>query len=220
VALRSKNYCILNKQYSKKEYLKLLPKIKKHMNDMPYIDKQGHVYRFGEFFPVDMAAHGYGQSQAFEYFPITKEEAKEKGFRWREPEERKYNVTQKTSELPNSINEVPDSILKEVIQCEHNELNSHSSGCNIDCATAFRITKQELDFYRQAKLPLPRLCFNCRHVDRVKWRNVPELYHRQCMCDKTNHNHSGKCEMEFETSYAPERPEIVYCESCYNKEVY
>ena len=30
----------------------------------------------------------------------------------------------------------------------------------------------------------------------------------------------GKCTNEFETSYAPERPEIVYCESCYQKEVY
>ncbi|MFH1193084.1 MAG: hypothetical protein V1656_02080 [Candidatus Jorgensenbacteria bacterium] len=29
----------------------------------------------------------------------------------------------------------------------------------------------------------------------------------------------GKCPNEFETSYAPERKEIVYCESCYNAEV-
>ena len=27
------------------------------------------------------------------------------------------------------------------------------------------------------------------------------------------------CKNEFETSYAPERPEIIYCESCYNSEV-
>jgi len=29
-----------------------------------------------------------------------------------------------------------------------------------------------------------------------------------------------ECPNEFETSYAPDRPEIIYCESCYNKEVY
>ena len=27
------------------------------------------------------------------------------------------------------------------------------------------------------------------------------------------------CKNEFETSYAPDRPEIVYCEQCYNEEV-
>ena len=33
------------------------------------------------------------------------------------------------------------------------------------------------------------------------------------------HQHDGQCPNEFETSYAPERPEIVYCEACYNAEV-
>jgi len=28
------------------------------------------------------------------------------------------------------------------------------------------------------------------------------------------------CTNEFETPYAPDRPEIVYCEECYNKEIY
>jgi len=27
------------------------------------------------------------------------------------------------------------------------------------------------------------------------------------------------CDVEFETTYAPDRPEIVYCEKCYQKEV-
>jgi hypothetical protein len=220
VALKSKSYCILNKQYTKEEYKKLLPKIIKHMNDMPYFDVKGRVYRFGEFFPSEMAPHGYGQSQAFEYFPITEKEAKEKGYNWKQPEKRNYTLTKKASELPDSINQVFDTILSEVIQCEHAELDNHSFGCNIDCATAFRITKQELDFYRKVKLPLPRLCFNCRHVDRIKWRNLPILYYRQCMCDKENHEHKGKCSIKFETSYAPDKPEIVYCEKCYQQEVY
>jgi hypothetical protein len=220
VAVRSKNYCILNKQYSKKEYLELLPKIIKHMSDMPYVDSKGRVYKYGEFFPVDMDAHGYGQSQAFEYFPLTKEEAKEMGYRWKDPEVRSYNITKKANELPDNIKDVSDLILDEVIQCEHKELNNHSFGCDINCATAFRITKQELDFYRQAKLPLPRLCFNCRHVDRVKWRNLPILYRRQCMCKEKNHSHRDECEIEFETTYAPNRPEIVYCEKCYQSMIY
>jgi hypothetical protein len=41
------------------------------------------------------------------------------------------------------------------------------------------------------------------------------------MCNKENHiNHQGKCNVEFETSYAPDRSEIVYCEKCYQQEVY
>lgn len=35
-----------------------------------------------------------------------------------------------------------------------------------------------------------------------------------------NHFHGDNhCPNEFETSYAPERPEIVYCEDCYQNEV-
>jgi hypothetical protein len=50
-------------------------------------------------------------------------------------------------------------------------------------------------------------------------RNPIKLWHRDCMCDLGNHGHEGKCQNEFETSYSPERPEIVYCEKCYQNEV-
>jgi hypothetical protein len=227
VALRSKSYCILNKQYTKEEYNAMLPRIRKHMDDMPYIDAKGRIYKYGEFFPMDMSYCGYNQSQAFEYFPLTEKEAKEQGYRWKVPEERKYTVTKKPSDLPEQIGDVTDAILEEVIQCAHHEVNGHSFGCDVDCSSAFRITRQELDFYRQMNLPLPRICFNCRHIDRVKWRNVPALYFRRCMCDYRNYSNAtihkdhteGECPNEFETAYAPDRPEIVYCEQCYNAEV-
>jgi len=69
-------------------------------------------------------------------------------------------------------------------------------------------------------LPLPHLCPNCRHYQRLKQRNPLKLWHRQCMCDKTNHDHEDKCVTEFETSYTPNKPEIIYCEKCYQQEVY
>ena len=40
IGLRNKQYCILNKQYSKEEYETLVPKIISHMNDMPYISRR------------------------------------------------------------------------------------------------------------------------------------------------------------------------------------
>ncbi len=75
--------------------------------------------------------------------------------------------------------------------------------------------------YRKMGIPIPKKCFACRRNDRLALRNPRKLWHRTCMCDKENHFHStDKCEVEFETSYAPNRPEIVYCEKCYQQEVY
>ena len=80
-------------------------------------------------------------------------------------------------------------------------------------------------------LPLPRLCANCRYYERTAHRNPMKLWHRKCTCSGTQsekeiykntvaHTHgSAPCPVEFETSYAPERSEIVYCEQCYNAEI-
>ena len=37
--------------------------------------------------------------------------------------------------------------------------------------------------------------------------------------DHIHHKKEEPCPNEFETTYAPERPEIVYCEQCYLREV-
>jgi len=219
VGLKSKKYCILNKEYTKEEYKELLPKIIQHMNDMPYLDEQGRVYRHGEFFPPHMSVFAYNHSQGYEYFPISQEEASQKGFNWKLPDEKNYEVTLLAKDVPDKIEDVEDTIISEVIQCSHHENNTHLKDCKANCATAFRITSQELQFYRHVNIPLPRSCFNCRHVERIAWRNTPQLYTRTCMCQSKEHTHEGKCPNEFETSYAPEREEIVYCESCYQQEI-
>ena len=46
-----------------------------------------------------------------------------------------------------------------------------------------------------------------------------KLWRRSCMCIMKSHEHQEKCNNEFETSYSPDRPEIIYCEGCYQKEV-
>jgi hypothetical protein len=212
--LRSKQYCILNKQYSKEEYEILVPKIIEQMNTMPYVDAQGRVFKYGEFFPYDISPFAYNETIAFEYFPLSKEEVLEKGWKWYERADRNYISTLKTKDLPQSIGEVSDSIINEVIECPNNGLEVSL------CTSAFRIVKEELDFYKRLDIPLPRYCPNCRHFNRLKKRNPLKLWHRQCMCNKENHIHKGACEVEFETSYAPDRPEIVYCEKCYQQEVY
>lgn len=207
-ALRNSNYCILNKQYTKEEYEKLLPKIIKHMNDMPYVDKKGNEYRFGEFYPSELSPFGYNETQAPEQFPLTKEDAIKNGFNWQDNIQRTTGKeTIKPEDIPESINDIDESILNEILSC-------------IECRRNYKIVPNELIFYKKMSIPIPRRCFYCRHANRVKRRNLFKLWHRECMCDKENHEHKGKCDVEFETSYAPERPEIIYCEQCYQQEIY
>ena len=206
VALRDKQYCILNKQYTKEQYEELVPKIIKHMNDMPYIDEKGRVYKYGEFFPPELSPFCYNETIAQEYFPLTKAEALKQGYRWKDPEARNYNIDIKTKDIPDDIKDVQEDIIGKVIECEHR------GTCNEQCTEAFKIIPQELQFYQRMNLPLPHLCPNCRHYQRLKQRNPLKLWHRKCMKEG--------CLNEFETSYAPERPEIVYCERCYQQEVY
>ncbi|KKU98710.1 MAG: Caib/baif family protein [Candidatus Jorgensenbacteria bacterium GW2011_GWC1_48_8] len=221
IGVRNKSYCILNREYTKEEYEKLVPRIIEHMNTMPYADKKDRVYKYGEFFPPEITPFAYNESLSQEFFPLTKERASELGYRWKDEENRSYKITVKNNEIPDTIRLVSDAILDDVIGCEH------GGKCNEQCTTAFKIVPQELNFYRQFNIPLPNLCPNCRHYQRLKQRNPLKLWHRKCMCDyqvykntvKHVHHPEGKCPNEFKTSYAPERPEIVYCEQCYNFEV-
>ncbi len=214
IGLRNQEYCILNKKYSKKEYEELLPKIIEHMNEMPFVDKKGRVYKYGEFFPTDLCPFAYNETIAGEYFPLNIEKAKEYDFKWKEKEHKDYDVEIKTEEIPDHINDTPDSIVGKTIECMHN------GECNDQCTEAFKIVPEELQFYKRMNLALPRLCPNCRHFDRLRRRNPVKIWHRQCMCTKEHQHHAGGCKVEFETSYAPDRPEVIYCEKCYQQEVY
>ncbi len=213
IGLKKAQYCIFNKQYSKEEYETLRPKIIEHMNGMPYVDKKGIKYVYGEFFPSELSPVSYNQSVAIQYFPISQGDAMAQGYWWLDSSRKEYAVTLPEEKIPDSIAETDDSILSEVIGC------AGAGGDNHDCVKVFRITLQELNFYKKLDIPVPHLCPNCRHAERTKQRNPVQLWHRQCMCDKNHPQHSGKCLNGFETSYAPNRPEIVYCEQCYQAEV-
>ncbi len=206
VGLTSKSYCILNKQYKKEEYETLVPKIIEHMNVMPYVDKRGRVYRYGEFFPIDLSPFAYNETIAQEYFPLTKEEALSRGLKWRDQDVKEYAPTTNSANLPDNIKDVKDNITTKVIQCaDAGKCTTHQ------CTAVFRIIPQELEFYRKINIALPRFCSNCRHYERLAERNPMKLWHRKCM--------KPGCMNEFETSYAPDRKEIIYCESCYQAEI-
>ncbi len=191
--LKQKQYCILNKQYTKGDYIKLKAKIVEHMR------KTGE---WGEYFPSNVSPFAYNETMAQDYFPLTKDEAMKAGYSWHDRPARDYKIT------------------GEVIKCSSQNSAENRKKYTL-CTTAFRTTPLELSLYKILKLPIPEKCFPCRRQDRFTLRNPRKLWHRSCMCDKKNHFHGGAlCEVEFETSYAPDRPEIVYCEKCYQQEVY
>jgi len=60
ISLYRAKYCILNKQYTKEEYEKLVPKIIEHMK------KSGE---YGEFFPISISPFSYEETPAMDYYP-------------------------------------------------------------------------------------------------------------------------------------------------------
>ncbi len=225
IGLKNKQYCILNTQYTKDEYELLVPRIIEHMKTNHYTDREGRTYRYGEFFPVELSPFAYNETIAQEYFPLTKEEVLARGYVWKDQEGKGYAVTREPEDLSDPADEKSDSVLKETIGC------AHEGKCAHQCTSAFKIIPEELELYRKMKLSFPRLCPNCRHHERLSWRNPLKLWHRKCQCaGVTSENglypNTGKyihgvaqCSNEFETPYAPDRPETVYCESCYQSEV-
>ncbi len=196
VNLKKKSYCILNKQYSKEDYERLREEIIKNMNEKPYRDEKGRVYPYGEYFPLNFSLFAYNETMAYAYFEKDRDVIKKEGFQWREQEVSTHTPTLKADQLPLTISETPDTITREIVAC-------------FSCARAYRIIPQELSLLRHLNLPAPQRCPECRHLRRFQSTNPPRLYERNC----------AKCGIPIKTSYAPERPEIVYCEQCYNAEV-
>jgi hypothetical protein len=188
--MKHASYCILNKQYSREEYEKLVPKIIEHMR---------RTGEWGEFLPSPLSLFGYNKTTAQMYAPLSAEDARKRGWRWDEeeapPPEVKKTIDARM--LPDNQKDIPDDILNWAIRCEVT-------------GRPFKIQPQELAFYRSQKLPIPRRHWYQRHLDRFHQRNPRTFWKRQC----------AKCQKPIETTFAPERPEIVYCEECYLKEVY
>lgn len=220
IGLHKKQYCIFNKQYTKEQYEELVPKIKQHMNDTPFTDSRGLVYKYGEFFPAEFSLFGYNVTIAQEYFPLKKEEAEKLNYIWFDLVHGDYKPSVKAKDLPDHVKDVNDDVLSEVIECA-NEPQGTCQGSGV-----FRMIPSELKFYKGQNIPLPRLCPDCRHHERIKQRNPMKLHKRRCMCDHKNyendqeHKHGDKpCPNKFETTYAPNRKEIIYCKSCYQREI-
>lgn len=183
-------YYILNKQYTKESYEEIMPKIVEHMI------KTGE---WGEFFPVPISTFAYNETVAQDHFPLTKEEVLTKGWTWKDTTDEipKVEKVIPAEKLPRLIKDIPDDIINWAIKCE-------ATG------RPFRIIKPELDFYRKMQIPIPHFHPDERQKRRIALGNSRKLWDRKC----------DKCDKEIQTTYAPERLEKVYCESCYLSAVY
>ncbi|MBI3305840.1 hypothetical protein HYZ82_01750, partial [Candidatus Nomurabacteria bacterium] len=195
--IRHGEYMILNKKYSKEEYEKLFSKIISHMDSMPFTDRKGRVYKYGEFFPYEASPFSYDETVANEYFILSKEKIQKEGANFLDHViETKYDV--EVLSPPDSIYEVNDSVLEKAIKCE-------------ETGKLFKIIKMELDFYRRFKLPLPTKSSFARHRNRLRFiANHIKLINRLC----------GKCTEEIKSVYTEKEFPVVLCEKCYQQEVY
>ncbi len=194
IGLNKKQYCILNKQYTKEEYEQTVGRI---------IEKMIADGEWGEFFPMSISPFGYNESLSIAYHPKSKEEMTKFGAKWQEND---YSL-----KFDGPFYE-PEDDIDEYRQNE-GKRSALLSGI-LKCAStgkAFKIMPQELAFYISHNVPVPVKYPEERYLEIFSKRNPRVLYHRQCM--------NEGCQNEFETTYAPDRPEKVYCESCYQKNV-
>ena len=200
IGLRKNQWCILNKQYSPEEYERLKNEI---------VERLRAEGLYGEFFPPELSPFAYNETHAMTYYPLTKDEAISKGWRWSDTmPSTTGKETMNIDSIPAIIENTADDITRAILACAH-------------CGKNYKITAQELSFYRTHHLPIPIIAPECRLLERQSRRKPRKLWTRSCMCrGAESHDHgASQCSRTFETPYAPERQEVVYCEHCYLQEV-
>ena len=197
VSVKKKSYCILNKQYTKEAYEELVPKIIEHMRKTPYQSPAGSGtgQEWGEGFRIDIAPWAYNETEAQQYFPLDETQAAARSWKWRGKDLKEHLA--------------PTALVSDKLSDASSELTKERFACS-QCNKNYKIIQQELDSHRSLGVPLPLFCPDCRHAHRMQKRHPRILWDRSC----------AQCEKPMQTTYAQERPEIVYCEECYLKEVY
>ncbi|MEK7212405.1 MAG: hypothetical protein AAB686_01885, partial [Patescibacteria group bacterium] len=197
VSMKKGQYIIFNKQYTEREFEQLRTRIVEHMNAMPYTDKRGRVYKYGEFFPIEFSPFAYNETLVQNFFPLTPEKAEAEGYTWAKDDERKHSTTRNAADLPDHIKDASDDILNEVIGCA-------------ECERGFRVIKMELDLLRHMNVPLPRKCPLCRITEKFNaWVRNLTLFSRKC----------AGCGIDMQSKYTEAEALKVFCRKCYLAEI-
>ncbi len=188
IGLKKKKYCILNKQYTKEEYEVLKNKI---IEDMK---KRGE---YGKFPPYSMSDGPFNFSTGIFYFPETKkEDILALGGYWEDVNESQLEGMP-TSDLPDSIKDVSDDIITQALICG-------------ETGWRFNVTQNELTFYRENNIPLPRYHFDVRTKRSLKYLTVLQSYPYKCFY----------CRKDIMAYYLPEWGyQKIACEECYKQNI-
>jgi hypothetical protein len=151
---------------------------------------------YGRMIPTSLAPFSYNETLGQDTYLLTKEESLERGYGWEDNIQMTSGQgTLDEEEVPDHIDDVSDSILQEILTCQETGRN-------------FRIVAQELQLYRAMNIPLPRKSFHARHIERIKKRGPFEFWKR-----------ISEDGVEVVTNYAPDRPERIFSEEGYRREV-
>ncbi len=146
ISLTNNEYCILNKKYSQQEYEQLVPKIITHMKQ---------TGEWGKFFPAQLSPFGYNETVAQDFLPLSKQQAQQQGFNWKEEIPKNYQEQKYIGSY--NITEAGDNITHEILACNQ-------------CRKNFKITSHELKFHQKHQIAIPNQCFDCRHQRRLSIR--------------------------------------------------
>lgn len=173
--LYRQQYCIFNQQYTKDEYERLVPQIIEHMRK---------TKEWGEFFSISLSPMPYNRTLAQRYFPLEKEEALQRGYKWEEEDPKDYPDAIDASLLPEGFPEEEKPFVVKSLLSGH----------------PFRITTQEIQKCRDLGVPLPRLTYQERMDERARKLGDIRLYERTCA-------RTGKPVI---TTYPPDSPYIIW----------
>jgi len=124
---------------------------------------------------------------------LQKEEALKLGYQWKEEMQEPF---ESSYVIPDHIKDVKDDVLSVLLKCEKT-------------GKPYRIIKQELEYYRIHHIPLPRVNPFERIQERSDVFHVGVLHTVSC----------AKCGAKVETML-DENNQTIYCEPCFQKEVY
>ena len=190
IGIENKKYCIFNKQYAKEEFFKTIDEIKSNMLERG---------EYGEFLPYILSPFAYNGSEANLAYPLDSNEIKALGACYQD--EIKSDIAGikiiKQKDIPDSIKDVRDEIVEIAIICE-------------ESGKPYRIIKSELEFYKNMNLPIPFLHPLERMKKTFEYLSNNLSYYAKC----------GRCGIDLETIYATGEYKKLYCETCFQKEVY